>query len=54
METHRKGEEVAKAFLDRKIMIGRVWPRMAHACAVTVGTQEEMDKFNAAVAEILA
>src|SRR5215472_64032 len=54
METHRKGEEVAKAFLDRKVMIGRVWPAWPTHVRVTVGTQEEMDKFTAALSEIMA
>jgi histidinol-phosphate aminotransferase len=54
METHRPGAEVAKAFLDKKIMIGRVWPAWPTHVRVTVGTQEEMDKFTAALGEIMA
>ena len=54
METHRPGAEMAKAFLDRKIMIGRVWPAWPTHVRVTVGTQEEMDKFTAALAQIIA
>jgi len=54
METKRPGMEVAKAYADKKIMIGRVWPAWPTHVRVTVGTQEEMDKFMAATAEIFA
>ena len=54
METHRPGNEVAKAFLDKKIMIGRVWPAWPTHVRVTVGTQDEMDKFTAALSQIMA
>jgi histidinol-phosphate/aromatic aminotransferase/cobyric acid decarboxylase-like protein len=53
METYRPGAEVARAFLDRKIMIGRVWPAWPTHVRVTVGTQEEMDKFTAALGQIM-
>jgi histidinol-phosphate aminotransferase len=54
METKRPGAEVAKAYMDKKIMIGRVWPAWPTHVRVTVGTQAEMDKFMAATAEIFA
>ncbi|NDJ15574.1 MAG: aminotransferase class I/II-fold pyridoxal phosphate-dependent enzyme, partial [Acidobacteriia bacterium] len=52
METNKPGAEVAKAYAAKKIMIGRVWPAWPTHVRVTVGTQEEMDKFMAATAEI--
>lgn len=54
METNRPGAEVAKAFLDKKIMIGRVWPAWPTHVRVTVGTQEEMNQFTAALEQIMA
>jgi len=35
-------------------MIGRVWPAWPTHVRVTVGTQEEMDKFTAALSQIMA
>jgi histidinol-phosphate/aromatic aminotransferase/cobyric acid decarboxylase-like protein len=54
METKRPGAEVAKAYMEKKIMIGRVWPAWPTHVRVTVGTQNEMDKFMAATAQIFA
>ena len=54
METHRPGMEVAKVFMEKKIMIGRVWPAWPTHVRVMVGTQEEMDKFTPALAQIMA
>jgi histidinol-phosphate aminotransferase len=52
MEVGRPGAEYAKAMADQKIMIGRVWAAWPTKVRVTVGTQEEMNKFKAAVDKI--
>ena len=52
MEVGRPGQEYAKAMADQKIMIGRVWQAWPTKVRVTVGTQEEMNKFKAAVEKI--
>lgn len=52
MEVGRPGTEYAKAMADQKVIIGRVWPAWPTMVRVTVGTQEEMKKFQAAVAKI--
>ena len=44
--------EYAKAMADQKVMIGRVWAAWPTKVRVTVGTQEEMNKFKAAVEKI--
>src|SRR4051794_26071278 len=49
MEVHRPGTEFAQALMAQKVMIGRVWPAWPTKVRVTVGTQEDMDKFTAAV-----
>jgi histidinol-phosphate aminotransferase len=54
MEVHRPGTEFAQALMAQKVMIGRVWPAWPTKVRVTVGTQEEMDKFTAAVSKVIA
>jgi histidinol-phosphate/aromatic aminotransferase/cobyric acid decarboxylase-like protein len=54
MEVGRPGAEFAKAMADHKIYIGRVWPAWPTKVRVTVGTQEEMDKFKAAFEKIMS
>lgn len=52
MEVGRPGAEYAKAMADQKIFIGRVWAAWPTKVRVTVGTQDEMNKFKAAVEKI--
>ena len=53
MEVKRQGADFAKAMADQKIIIGRVWPVWPTKVRVTVGTMEEMNQFNQAVARIM-
>jgi histidinol-phosphate aminotransferase len=53
MEVKRPGQEFAKAMADEKVIIGRIWPVWPTKVRVTVGSQEEMNKFTAAVAKIM-
>jgi histidinol-phosphate aminotransferase len=53
MEVNRPGGDFAKAMADNKVMIGRVWPAWPTKVRVTVGTKEEMAKFQAAVSKII-
>jgi histidinol-phosphate aminotransferase len=52
MEVHRPGNEYVQALAAHKIFIGRVWQAWPTKVRVTVGTQEEMDKFMAAVEKV--
>jgi len=54
MEVGRPGTEFAQAMAAEKIFIGRVWPAWPTKVRVTVGTQEEMNKFKAAYSKIVA
>ena len=54
MEVNRPGMEFAKAMADQKVYIGRVWPVWPTKVRVTVGTQEEMNKFKAAYEKVMA
>ena len=54
MEVGRPGQEFAQAMADNKIFIGRVWPAWPTKVRVTVGTQDEMNKFKAAYTKIVS
>ena len=54
MEVGRPGVEFAKAMAAQKVFIGRVWPVWPTKVRVTVGTQDDMDKFKAAVEKVMA
>jgi len=48
------GPEINKAMAAKKIMLaGHRWPEWANQIRVTVGTKEEMQKFNAALAQVV-
>ena len=53
MEVKQQGADFAKAMADQKIIIGRIWPVWPTKVRVTVGTKEEMAKFNQAVGKIM-
>ena len=52
MEVGRPGTEYSRAMAEQKIYIGRVWAAWPTKVRVTVGTQDEMNKFKAAVEKI--
>lgn len=54
IRTPRPGREIAAAMAARKVIIGRSWPSWPNHVRVTIGTPEEMEKFKAAFAEVLA
>jgi histidinol-phosphate/aromatic aminotransferase/cobyric acid decarboxylase-like protein len=47
-EVNRPGNDFAKAMADQKIYIGRVWAAWPTKVRVSIGTQDEMNKFMAA------
>jgi histidinol-phosphate aminotransferase len=54
MEVGRPHAEFAKAMADNKIIVGREWRAWPTKVRVTVGTQAEMMKFQAAVSKVMA
>ncbi|MEP7366864.1 MAG: pyridoxal phosphate-dependent aminotransferase [Acidobacteriota bacterium] len=48
IEAKRPGGDIAKAMAENGVMIGRVWPIWPTKVRISVGTQEEMDKFKVA------
>jgi histidinol-phosphate aminotransferase len=54
MEVGRPGVEFSQAMADNKVIIGRVWPAWPTKVRVTVGTAEEMKKFQAACDRVMS
>ena len=50
----KPGNEVAMAMRKEKIYIGRVWSSWPNHVRVSIGTQEEMDKFKPAFLKVMA
>jgi histidinol-phosphate aminotransferase len=48
VDVKRPGPEFSKLMTAEHIHIGRTWKAMPNYCRITVGTQEEMDKFKVA------
>jgi len=48
VDVKRPGREFSALMTKEHIHIGRTWPAMPNYCRITVGTQEEMDKFKVA------
>ncbi len=48
LDTKRPGKEVRDAMAKENVLIGRVWPVMPTYVRITVGTPEEMERFQAA------
>jgi histidinol-phosphate aminotransferase len=53
IDTKRPGQEVRDAIAKENVMIGRVWPIMPTYVRITVGTQEEMAKFQTAFQKVV-
>jgi histidinol-phosphate/aromatic aminotransferase/cobyric acid decarboxylase-like protein len=54
VDTKRPGNEIVMAMRKEKVYIGRVWSAWPTYVRVTVGTQDEMNKFKAAFAKVMA
>jgi len=52
MDVKRPGNEVVDALAAQKVMVGRIWPAWPTHVRVSIGTQDEMDKFKAAMVKI--
>ncbi len=53
IDVHRPGNEVVMAMRKEKVYIGRVWPAWPNSVRVTVGTSDEMKKFEAAFLKVM-
>jgi histidinol-phosphate aminotransferase len=54
IDTKRPGHEVMAAMAKRNVYIGRVWPIMPTYVRITVGTHDEMQKFQTAYKEVMS
>ena len=53
LDTKRPGQEVRDAMAKENVMIGRIWPIMPTWVRITIGTQEEMTKFQSAFERVM-
>ncbi len=53
IDCKRPGGEIKNAMMAQKVAIGRVWPIYPTMVRVTVGTPDEMAKFNTAIVKVL-
>jgi histidinol-phosphate/aromatic aminotransferase/cobyric acid decarboxylase-like protein len=54
VDVKRPGNEIIMAMRTEKVFIGRVWPSWPTYVRVTVGTQEEMERFKTAFLKVMA
>lgn len=53
VDTKRPGQEVRDAMAKENVLIGRVWPVMPTHVRITVGTEAEMERFQAAFQKVM-
>jgi histidinol-phosphate/aromatic aminotransferase/cobyric acid decarboxylase-like protein len=54
VDVKRPGGEIVEAMRKEKIYIGRVWPSWPTYVRVSIGTQDEMNKFKTAFLKVMA
>jgi histidinol-phosphate aminotransferase len=54
LEAHRPGKDLTAAMMKEKILIGRTWPAWPTQVRVTIGSAEEMKRFQTALVKVLA
>jgi histidinol-phosphate aminotransferase len=54
LETGRPGAEFGAAMLKEKIAVGRTWPVWPTKVRVSIGTKEEMQRFQTALTKVMA
>src|SRR5580700_5584751 len=53
LDRKRPAKEVIDAMAQQNVFIGRIWPIMPTCTRITVGTHEEMEKFQAALQNVM-
>ena len=54
VDTKRNPRDVVTGMMKEKVYIGRIWPAWPTHVRITVGSQEEMNKFKAAFLKVMA
>ena len=53
LDTKRPAKPVIDAMAQQNVFIGRIWPIMPTCTRITVGTQEEMERFQSALQKVM-
>jgi histidinol-phosphate aminotransferase len=53
LDTKRSGKDVREAMAKENVLIGRIWPVMPSYVRITVGTEDEMERFQAAFQKVM-
>ena len=53
VDVKRPGQEIRDAMAKENVLVGRIWPIMPTYVRVTVGTQEEMQRFQSAFQKVM-
>ena len=53
LDTKRPGQQVRDAMAKENVLIGRIWPIMPTYVRITVGTQDEMERFQTAFQKVM-
>jgi histidinol-phosphate aminotransferase len=53
VDTKRPGQQLRDAMAKENVLVGRIWPIMPTWVRVTVGTQPEMERFQAAFLKVM-
>jgi histidinol-phosphate aminotransferase len=54
VDTKKPGQQVREAMAKENVIVGRVWPIMPTYVRITVGTEEEMAKFQTAFQKVMS
>jgi histidinol-phosphate aminotransferase len=54
LDTKKPANQFVQAMRAEKVYVGRVWPAMPNYSRITVGTKDEMQKFQVAAKKVLA
>jgi histidinol-phosphate aminotransferase len=54
LEANRPGKDLTAAMIKEKVLIGRTWPAWPTRVRVTIGSAEEMKRFQAALLKVMA
>jgi histidinol-phosphate aminotransferase len=53
VDVKRPGKQVRDAMAKENVFVGRTWPVMPTYLRVTVGTEEEMERFQSAFLKVM-
>jgi histidinol-phosphate/aromatic aminotransferase/cobyric acid decarboxylase-like protein len=54
LEANRPGKDMAAAMLKEKVLIGRTWPAYPTKVRITIGSADDMKRFQTALLKVMA